>query len=85
MPLTILKTTRGNPMPWTSDGFRASWGAVCDTAKIDDVTFHDLRGTFITLAYREHGASFRESPRSQDTPSGTSRRSSASTISPASR
>lgn len=58
--MTILTTTRRNATPWTSDGFRASWGAVCDDAKVEGVTFHDLRGTFITLAYRKHNASFRE-------------------------
>lgn len=58
--VTILTTTRRKPTPWTSDGFRASWAAACDLAGIEDVTFHDLRGTFITLAYRKHGASFRE-------------------------
>lgn len=58
--VTILTTTRKKPTPWTGDGFRASWAAVCETAKIEGVTFHDLRGTFITLAYRKHGASFRE-------------------------
>lgn len=58
--VTILTTTRKQPTPWTSDGFRASWAAVCHDAKIEGVTFHDLRGTFITLAYRKHGAGFRE-------------------------
>jgi integrase len=58
--ITILTTSRKNPTPWTSDGFRASWAAACATAKIEGVTFHDLRGTFITLAYRVHHATFRE-------------------------
>lgn len=58
--VTILTTTRRKPTPWTPDGFRASWRGVCDDAGISGVTFHDLRGTFITLAYRKHGASFRE-------------------------
>lgn len=68
---TILTTARGTPArgadgqrrsiarSWTSDGFRASWGKACDKAKIEGVTFHDLRGTFVTLAYR-NGASIKE-------------------------
>lgn len=58
--VTILTTTRRKPTPWTADGFRASWTGICERAGIEGVTFHDLRGTFITLAYRKHGASFRE-------------------------
>jgi integrase len=42
--LTILATTRGTP--WTSDGFRASWGKV--EAAMGGLTFHDLRGTAVT-------------------------------------
>lgn len=56
--VTILTNTRGRP--WTGDGFRASWGTACDNAGVEGVTFHDLRGTFITLAYRVHGASIRD-------------------------
>lgn len=68
---TILTTARGTPArgadgqrrsiarSWTSDGFRASWGKACDKAGIEGVTFHDLRGTFVTLAYR-NGASIKE-------------------------
>lgn len=58
--VTILTTTRKDATPWTGDGFRASWAAVCEKAKIDGVTFHDLRGTFVTLAYRKHKASIRD-------------------------
>lgn len=43
--LTILTNQAGEP--WTSDGFRASWGKACDKAGIKDVTFHDLRGSAI--------------------------------------
>lgn len=57
--VTILTTTRGK-RPWTSDGFRASWGAACEKAGVEGVTFHDLRGTFVTLAYRHHGASIKD-------------------------
>lgn len=68
---TILTTTRGTPArgadgqrrsvarSWTGDGFRASWAKACVKAKVEGVTFHDLRGTFVTLAYR-NGASIKE-------------------------
>ncbi len=41
--------------PWTKDGFKTSWGKLCgkDGLNIEDVTFHDLRGTFITERKRE--------------------------------
>lgn len=46
----ILTSTQGRP--WTSDGFRSSWGRAFDELKIEeDVTFHDLRGTAITRLY----------------------------------
>ena len=41
----ILTNTLGRP--WTSDGFRTSWGKVCERAGIDGLTFHDLRGTAV--------------------------------------
>ena len=44
--ITILTNTRGKP--WTSDGFRTSWGKACETAGISGLTFHDLRGTAVT-------------------------------------
>ncbi|GHA15533.1 integrase [Devosia pacifica] len=56
--VTILTTERGK-RSWTSDGFRASWAKTCVKAGIEGVTFHDLRGTFVTLAYR-NGASIKE-------------------------
>jgi len=42
----ILLNSRG--VPWTSDGFRTSWGKACAAAGIVGVTFHDLRGTAVT-------------------------------------
>lgn len=47
--VTILTNSRG--LPWTQ-GFRSSWRKAVAKAGIEGVTFHDLRGTFITLAYR---------------------------------
>jgi integrase len=44
--VTILTNSRGEP--WTSDGFRTSWGKACDLAGVEGVTFHDLRGTAVT-------------------------------------
>ncbi len=46
LSMTILETTRGTP--WTSDGFKTSWGKDTRKAGIDGLTFHDLRGTAIT-------------------------------------
>ena len=49
--LRILLNSRKRP--WTKDGFKTSWGKECDRLGIEDVTFHDLRGTFITERARE--------------------------------
>lgn len=43
---TILTST--DKVPWTSDGFRASWRRACEAAGIVGVTFHDLRGSAVT-------------------------------------
>jgi integrase len=34
--------------PWTSDGFRSSWGKACKACGISGLTFHDLRGTAVS-------------------------------------
>lgn len=44
--VTILTNTMGQP--WTGDGFRTSWEKAHKKAKIDDLHFHDLRGTAVT-------------------------------------
>lgn len=38
----------GDRKPWTSDGFRTSFFRAVERAKIQDRTFHDLRGTALT-------------------------------------
>ncbi len=41
----MLTNVHGHP--WTSDGFRASWGKACSNAGISGLTFHDPRGTAV--------------------------------------
>jgi integrase len=43
--IQVLTNTRN--LPWTSDGFRASWGKLCKRAGIVGLTFHDLRGSAV--------------------------------------
>lgn len=43
--VTICATTRGKP--WTSDGFKTSFGKARDAAGITGLTFHDFRGTAV--------------------------------------
>lgn len=54
--VNILTTRSGVPY---GEGFKSSWRKAVARAGIEGVTFHDLRGTFITQAYRD-GASFKE-------------------------
>lgn len=54
--MTILTNRSGQPY---KEGFRSSWAKACELAGVEGVTFHDLRGTFITLAYGA-GSSIRE-------------------------
>jgi integrase len=54
--VTILTNRSGLPY---SEGFRSSWDKAMTKAGIEGVHFHDLRGTFVTLAYRE-GSSIKE-------------------------
>jgi integrase len=54
--VTILTNRSGLPY---KEGFRSSWAKACELAGVEGVTFHDLRGTFITLAHRE-GSSIKE-------------------------
>ncbi len=49
--MRIMNNSRGRP--WTKDGFKTSWGKECARLEIEGVTFHDLRGTFITDRRRE--------------------------------
>lgn len=44
--LTILTNSHGER--WTGDGFRASWRKASEKAGIDDLHFHDFRGTAVT-------------------------------------
>lgn len=55
-PGMILTTLKGEP--WRR-GFRCAWRKAVAQAGVSGVTFHDLRGTFITLSYRA-GATIRE-------------------------
>ena len=42
----ILTGHRGRP--WTSSGFRSCWGKLMKRARIEGLTFHDLRGSAVT-------------------------------------
>lgn len=47
---TVLLNTFGKP--WTTDGFRASYGAAFERAGLSGLMFRDLRGTACTRFYR---------------------------------
>jgi integrase len=49
--LRICLNSRGRP--WTKDGFKTTWGKELARLGIEGVTFHDLRGTFITARVSE--------------------------------
>ena len=50
--VTILTNTRGQP--WTANGFRTEWRKVAQQTGIQGrLTFHDLRGTFVTRRAEE--------------------------------
>jgi len=49
--LRIALNSRGRP--WTTDGFKTSWGKLCTKLGIEGVTYHDLRGTFISERSKE--------------------------------
>ena len=44
----ILTTAEGKPWAATGNGLRAAWREACKRARIEGLTFNDLRGTFIT-------------------------------------
>lgn len=48
--VTICTTAHGTS--WTPDGFRTSFGKAKAAAKVDGVTFHDLRGTAVVRLAR---------------------------------
>jgi integrase len=45
---STIMLTNSDGMPWTNDGFRASWRKAQAKAGIAGVTFNDLRGTVVT-------------------------------------
>lgn len=45
---TVILTSTKHKRPWTSDGFDSSWQKAKERAGIEDLTFHDLRGTAVT-------------------------------------
>jgi integrase len=44
----VILTSTKHKRPWTSDGFDSSWQKAKEKAGIEDLTFHDLRGTAVT-------------------------------------
>ena len=50
---TILTRSDGKPWEPRGNGFRAAWRDACKSAGVSGVTFHDLRGTFVTRRLAE--------------------------------
>lgn len=50
---TVLTTSKGRPWAASGNGFRSAWRKVSAAAGIEDRTFHDLRGTFVTRRFSE--------------------------------
>lgn len=50
---TILTSSNGRPWGCSGNGFRSAWGKVSKAAGIEGLTFHDLRGTFVTRRFSE--------------------------------
>lgn len=50
---TILTRPDGRPWETKGNGFRSAWRLTCKAAGIKGVTFHDLRGTFVTRRLAE--------------------------------
>lgn len=50
---TILTKPDGRPWEIKGNGFRSAWRLTCQAAGIKGVTFHDLRGTFVTRRLSE--------------------------------
>jgi integrase len=46
----ILVNTEGKP--WSESGFQSAWGKAAARAGIEDLTFHDLRGTAVVILAR---------------------------------
>ena len=44
----VILTNKRDKRPWTSDGFNTSWSKAKAKAGIENLTFHDLRGTAVT-------------------------------------
>lgn len=44
----VLTTAAGSPWDSKGNGFRSEWRDACRAAGVSGVTFHDLRGTFVT-------------------------------------
>lgn len=53
LPKDTIRIMNNSRAAVAKDGFRTSCGKECDRLHIEGVTFHDLRGTFITDRRRE--------------------------------